>query len=68
MVIAYFATYTVDGDYEADKPNEHGALITDVPECFDPFFVASGDAARYGDTIKEQLISLDLMEVTKNES
>lgn len=66
MVIAYFATYTVNGDYEANKPNEHGALITDVPECFNPFFVASGDAAHYGDTINEQLISLELMEVTKD--
>lgn len=68
MEIAYFATYTVNGDYETNKPNEHGALITDVPECFNPFFVAAGDAGRYGDTIKEQLISLELMEVQKDEN
>ena len=67
MKIAYFATYTVNRDYETCKPNEHGVMINDVPECFDPFFVAAGDAARYGEIIKEQLISLDLLEVIKEE-
>ena len=68
MVIAYFATYTVDGDYEANKPNEHGALVINLPDERDPFLCALVEAANYGKTINENLISLELMEVTKNEN
>lgn len=68
MVIAYFATYTVDGDYETDKPNEHGALIINLPDECDPFHFAVQNASNYGKTINEKLISIELMEVTKDKA
>lgn len=68
MEIAYFATYTVNGDYEANKPNEHGALGTNLSNDCDPFLYALVDAYDYGKTINEKLISLELMEVVKDES
>lgn len=68
MVITYFATYTVNGDYETNKPNEHGSLINNLPDDCNPFYFALVDAAYYGKTINEKLIDLELMEVIKDES